>query len=233
MTHVGILAPMKPELAPLLKRAQLTREQRGDFIVQRGRIGKVDVTATITGIGMTPAQKVTERMIDEFSVDHVLVMGIAGGVDPKLVIGETFWPEVVVDARDEREYRQKPLDGSAPRGLIISSDALEMHAALDGLRERGVTAVDMETGAVAAVCEARGVAWSAIRSISDRVGDKAISDEIMSLAGPDGSPNPKVAAKYLLTHPLEIPSLLRLARQSSTATRNAAVAAIAACQRAA
>jgi adenosylhomocysteine nucleosidase len=223
---------MKPELAPLLKRAQLTREQRGDFIVQRGRIGKCDVTATITGIGMTPAQKTTERMIDDFGVDHVLVMGIAGGVDAKLVIGETFWPEVVVDGRDQREYRQKPLDGSAPRGLIISSDALEMHDKLQGLRERGVTAVDMETGAVAAVCEARGVAWSAIRSISDKVGDKAISDETMALAGPDGSPKPADAAKYLLTHPLEIPSLVRLARQSSKATANAAIAAIAACERA-
>jgi adenosylhomocysteine nucleosidase len=116
--------------------------------------------------------------------------------------------------------------------LIISSDALEMHDKLEGLRERGVTAVDMETGAVAAVCEARGVAWSAIRSISDKVGDKAISDETMALAGPDGSPKPADAAKYLLTHPLEIPSLLRHARQSSTATRNAAIAAIAACERA-
>jgi adenosylhomocysteine nucleosidase len=229
---VAILAPMKPELKPLLQRASLQREQHGELVVHRGRIGNVDVVATITGIGMGPARAVTAQMLDAFPIDHVLVMGIAGGVDPELEIGEILLAEIVVDADTGKEYRQQPLGGGTVRGKIISSDALEMDDALDDLRTSGVTAVDMETGAVAAVCEARGVAWSAIRSISDRVGDSAIGPEIMTLAGADGSPDGKAAAKYLLTHPHKIPGLVRLARQSNKATAAAAQAAVEACGRA-
>ena len=57
------------------------------------------------------------------------------------------------------------------------------------LEAAGVIALDMETAAVAAVCEKHGCAWSVVRSISDMANDHPIGDDVMNLARPDGTAN--------------------------------------------
>ena len=79
------------------------------------------------------------------------------------------------------------------------------------------------TAAVAAVCEARGVQWSAVRSISDLVG--VTPGDVIGLANPDGTPNVGASIKYLLTKPWRIPKLVRLGLDSTRAAKGAAAAA--------
>jgi len=91
----------------------------------------------------------------------------------------------------------------------------------------GVTALDMETAAVAAVCEARLVPWSVFRVISDMAGDT--DDSVLAMANPDGSANVPAVVRYLLPRPWRIFKLARLGRDAQAATNRAADAAIAAC----
>ena len=51
-------------------------------------------------------------------------------------------------------------------------------------------AVDMETSAIAAVCEAKGVSWSVFRSISDHVGDAIVDEAVLGMMRPDGASIP-------------------------------------------
>lgn len=222
---------MKPELLPVVKAMSLRRDKLGDLDVSVGRVGHVEVVATMTGIGMEPATRVTEALLDATQIDHVMVVGIAGGIVPNVKLGDLVVPEIVVDERTGNEYRQLPLDGGPVRGIIQSSDELLVDMEeINRRRDRGVFALDMETGAVAAVCEARGVPWSTYRGISDLAGDSAIDADIMKLSGPDGSGNLGALARYLLPKPWRVLGLVRLTRGMRAATNAAAAAAKRACE---
>ena len=229
--RVALLAPMRQELAPLVRKLGL-RPSDADPSLRVGTAGGVEVVASLTGIGMAAAAKAAERMLDARPIDHVMVVGIAGGVDAAQPIGALIAPEVVVDGGSGREYRPAQVGDVPPRGRLVSSDdfvtGLDEAARL--LRE-GVVGLDMETAAVAAVCERRGTPWSVFRAISDRATDGTTDAGVLALAGPDGSGNPGAVARYLLARPWRIVRLARLARGSRLAAENAAAAAARACAR--
>jgi hypothetical protein len=95
-----------------------------------------------------------------------------------------------------------------------------------GLRAQGVVSLDMETAAIAKVCEERGIPWSVFRVISDRATDGSVDQEVFELSNQDGTPKPGAVAKYFLTHPARIPTMMRMAKGAKLATRAAADAAI-------
>jgi adenosylhomocysteine nucleosidase len=229
--RVGVLCPMKPELAPLVKVLSLQPEQRGDLRVHTGRIDDIEVVATITGIGTRPATEATERLLDAVEPDHVLVVGVAGGISPHTKIGDLVVPAVVFDGDTGTEYRPAPLGDTRHAGTIRTSDDFICdNTLLADLAGRGVVAVDMETASVAAVCEERGVPWTAFRAISDMATDDDASDALLSLAKPDGSANIPGVIRYLAFKPWRIRQLSRLAQGAKIATRAAADAAVAACR---
>lgn len=229
MRRVAILAPMHPELRPLRRPLALRRLGGGDGALFTGALGGLDVVAAITGIGTRAAARTTERLLERDAVDRVIVVGIAGAIAAGLGVGELVVPERVLDLATGREHRPTPLGAVPARGTLATSDALvALPDALARLGREGVVAIDMETSAIAAVCERRGVAWSVFRAISDRAGAGPLDAEILRLAGPEGRPAPLALARFLLTRPWRVPQLVRLGRDSRRATRVAADAVLAA-----
>jgi adenosylhomocysteine nucleosidase len=51
------------------------------------------VVIVLTGVSMENAAMLTQLMIDHFNVDHLLLSGIAGGVDPANHIGDVIIPD--------------------------------------------------------------------------------------------------------------------------------------------
>jgi nucleoside phosphorylase len=206
----------------------LHAERRDGVEVYAGRVGNADVVASTTGIGTALAIAATERLLGLGPLDHVMVVGIAGGVGPSVGIGDIVIPEVVVDGATGTGYEPAAIEAPTPRGTIVTSDDFIIDPArLDELIAQGVVAVDMETGSVAATCAARGVAWSTVRAISDRAEDG--DTEMPGLAHPDGSPNGRAIAQYFAKHPGRIPYLLKVGRGSMLAAKNAATTAARAC----
>jgi len=217
--RVGLLAPMPSEFSPLVKACALERTESG----WGGSIGSIELVAGKTGIGTKLAAEATERLLDRGRVDHVMVVGIAGGMGSSKV-GDLVFPEVVVDKASGAEYRPSPLGAVASRGRLVTHDDFDMQPdECAALVADGFIAVDMETAAVANVCERRGVRWSAVRSISDLVG--VTPGDVIGLANPDGTPNVGASVKYLLTKPWRIPKLVRLGLDSQRAAKGAAEAA--------
>jgi adenosylhomocysteine nucleosidase len=226
--RVGVLAPMKIELRSVVKAFSLQPAQINGVKVHTGVVGNADVVATTTGIGTALATSATERLLGLGEFDRVMVVGVAGSVGPTLGIGDVLIPEVVVDGNTLNEYRPAPIDGPAPRGSIHTSDDFIVDPArLAQLIAKGVIAVDMETGSVAAVCAQRDVPWSTVRAISDRAEDG--DEEMIAMANSDGSPNGKAVLRYFARHPNRIPYMLKVGRGGLTASNNAAKAAAAAC----
>jgi hypothetical protein len=112
---------------------------------------------------------------------------------------------------------------------MITTDGLIDTSLLWEENEQGVVAVDMETAAVAAVCERRGVPWLAFRAISDVIRDGLVDDSTMTMLKPDGSTDVKGLMKLVATKPSVVPRLARLGRDTTRATDVAAKAAAAAC----
>ena len=166
--------------------------------------------------------------------DHVMVVGIAGGIDDRLAIGDVIRPGIVIDGASGAEYRPHPL-GEQPdapdQGALHTSDEFIVDPErVAALRARGVIAMDMETAAVAAVCEEHGCPWSVVRSISDRSSDGMADEAVFELAHPDGSPNLGAVARFVARHPGRVPQLVRLGRDANVATNAAAGAAAEACR---
>ena len=206
---------------------RLQRDAHASNAFHYGETAHADVVASLANIGTAPAAAATERLLDSFEVHHVVVVGIAGGIDPALRIGELVVPEVVIDWSSGREYRPTSIGPVPARGGLITSDQLLYEEqTLAGLIRRGVVAVDMETAAVAAVCERRSVPWSVFRAVSDRAADAAVIDAgVMTMINPDGSARPRAMLRYLVSRPHRIPHLVRLGRGSRNAARTAAAAA--------
>lgn len=227
-SRIALLAPMGSELRPLVKRLSLRRTQDGKPPIYSGTLGSAEIVATTTSMGTVAAAEAAERVLDSGPIDRVVVVGIAGGVDPNFQIGEVFVPSAVIDGATGTEYLPHQFGDLEPRGKLSTSDEFivdEQRLAL--LSDQGVVAVDMETSAIAAVCERRGIAWSVFRAISDRAIEGDV--EMLNMANPDGSPNLAGAAKYILRRPWKLPFLFRLAQGATKAANAAADAAVRAC----
>lgn len=226
---IGFLAPMPPELKPLRRRLGLGADGAGPHAPHRGRHGDREVVALLTGMGMDRAEARARHLLERHDVDHVVVIGVAGGIGAHLAIGDVVVPEVVVDRRDGRELVPTPLGSIAPAGRLLSDDELiKDPARLAQLRAEGAHAIDMETAAIGRVCEDEGVPWSVFRGISDDVFDPSVDERIFGLNRPDGAPDLAAVARFVAGDPRRIRLLARLARDLNAATTAAVDAALAA-----
>lgn len=207
---------MPSELRPVVKAMQLHKSDDGLF---RGAVAGTDVIATKTGMGTELAAAAAERLLDAVAVDHVIVCGIAGGMG-RTKVGDVLYPELVVDKDSRAAYKPSPLAPVESHGKLVTHDDFDMGPEEhQQLVAEGFVAVDMETAAIAGVCERRSVPWSAVRVVSDIVG--VTPGDVIGLANPDGSPRIAAGLKYLVRHPRRIPYLVELGMNS----RNAAISA--------
>jgi nucleoside phosphorylase len=215
---------MPSELRPLRRPLSLGPASAGGL--RAGSLGRLEIVAGTTGIGTERAARAAERVLAAAPVDHLVVVGVAGGIGASVAVGDLVVPERVVDLASGREHRPAPLGASPPAGALATADGLRGPAEIARLGEQGFVAIDMETAAIAAVCERRGCPWSVFRGISDRADDGSTDAAIFALAGPDGSPDLAAVCRLLITRPGRIPQLVRLGRGLSLATRAAADAAL-------
>jgi adenosylhomocysteine nucleosidase len=227
--RVAILAPMRSELKPLSKPLGLSASFQTDSQLLWGWAGGTEVVATLTGIGMRAGAKAAGRIIEATSPDHLIIVGIAGGIGNQVAIGDLIVPNLVLNLDTGTNFRPTPIGKFAPSGTLASSNVLlESPETASKLRDQGVIAIDMETAAIAEICELRGCAWSVFRAISDRADDGTTDAAVLGLADSDGNPDWKAVARFVFTRPHRIGQRVRLAIGANAATQAAAAAAIAA-----
>ena len=223
--RVALLAPMRSELLPLVRTLALQRSGSGRDALYTGSLGRVEIVAVQTGIGVRLAARAVERVLASAAIDHVVVVGVAGGIGASVSIGDLVVPDVVVDLDTGARFRPAPLGDTPARGALLTADGLLTDPALFARFDReGAVAIDMETAAVAASCERRALPWSVFRAISDHTSDGTIDPAVFAMTGPDGEAKPGAVARFLITQPWRIPQLVHLARGLKLATQTAASA---------
>ncbi|MEZ5176727.1 MAG: hypothetical protein R2746_00190 [Acidimicrobiales bacterium] len=201
---------MPIEAKPLVRTLGLQRGPVGAGDGWIGWLGGRRVLAVVSGMGTELAGAAARRLLDAEAVAVVVVVGISGGVDDTTPIGTVIHPEVVIDSATGVERRPLALGGPRAGGLW-TTDVITPPAEVAALHRSGIVGLDMETAAVAAACEERGVAWTVVRSLSDGPADH-VDDEVFAMSNQDGTPNPGRVLRYVVRHPGRIPALARMGR---------------------
>jgi nucleoside phosphorylase len=192
-------------------------------------VGEVEVVIAQLGVGPAVARTTTDWALNRFTVDHVVVCGIAGGLHPDLTVGTVVTPEWILDLGSGRRYHARPLGQTAAKGTVATTDHLIVdEGRLNCLRGAGVLALEMESAGVAAACEAASIPWTAIRAIGDRPDQNLTDDAVLSLLRPDGTADLAAAWRLVAADPGRMRAMLRLARDSSMAASVAARAVLSA-----
>jgi nucleoside phosphorylase len=232
MPDVVVLAPMPLEMHAIVKAFGLARFDAAAPAPSTGRVGDANVTAIHIGMGPPATRAALTTLFDSGAhVDHVMIAGICGGLDPDLEVGTLINPAVVVDHTSGAAFAHTPPGGAPTAGKLVTTEGVSLDTSLSRrFFDDGFIGVDMESAAVAEVCEARGCPWSVYRCIGDRHFDGLLDERVVALTNPDGSGRMDELAVLLAREPEIAERLERLSRDASNAARLAAEAAVRGCR---
>ncbi len=147
-------------------------------------------------------------------VTTLVSVGLAGGCDPSLRVGDIVKAGLIVDAQTGERYGD-----SRFQQVLVSNPAIASVREKRRLHESyGASAVDMEAAAVARLAQAHSLSFQAIKVISD---DAAFEmEELSRFATPDGRFREASFAAYALVRPRLWAKLIHLARNSNRALRS-------------
>lgn len=205
------MAALEREVRELVRKWQVSdREHDGR---QFRFFEKEDVVLVCGGIGAAAARRAAEAVISIFSPEIVYSAGFAGALDPLLKVGNVVRPAVVIDAGDSSRVQ---LPGG--EGVLVSFGSVASPAQKTRLRKAfGAQFVDMEAAIVGRAAEARGVAFGAVKSISDESDFEFPDTE--RFVDENGRFSEFGFALFAALRPWLWPKVLRLARNSARASR--------------
>ena len=231
--HVVVLAPMPLEMHAIVTAFGLSPTGDRHKDPWAGTVGGSDVTAIHIGMGPPLTRAATARLFEAGAapVDHVMNAGICGGLDPDLEVGTLLNPEIVIDHTSGSEYRHRPPGNEPLAGKLMTTEGVHLDEELSKrFFARGCLGVDMESAAVAEVCEAHSCAWSIYRCIGDRYFDGLLDERLIAMTKPDGSGDAEAIQRLLAEEPDLQAKLDQLTRDTTRAAKLAAEAAARGCR---
>jgi adenosylhomocysteine nucleosidase len=222
--RVLVTFAVEAEFAPWRKLRDLESLLINDVPIFRARVGSAAVDFAITGMGVESAFRVANSLLGE-PYQVCITCGFAGALRESHIVGRILVADAIQQlgksktlacARNLVHAAQN--DGAVRVTMFLTSD----HVVRTVKEKRELApfadAVEMESFGVLAAAAAQGKSAVAIRVISDDVRNDmpAIVDTALDDMG-----NVKIAgvARYVARHPLQLPALIRLGRDSKTAAQ--------------
>ncbi len=200
--------------------------------VERFELAGTTVHAVVAGQGRDASARTTAWAIDELRPSALVIAGVAGGTRTDQRPGDL----VVLEGATEPSGKGRiasdqalvaaaagALDAAgvrASRGDAASAESVASADVKHWLGQAGALAVDMESHAVLNVARAASVRAVGLRAISDAVDTNVPKSAIALGAAQSGRLWPAMRDAWRL--PLEVPALIRTARDFSIATRSLA-----------
>ena len=209
---IGLLCAMKSEFDQLTPYLRITKETEiARTTVLEGDIDGLAVVIAATGICKVNAAITAQLLIDKFGVTHILMVGVAGGMDPRLGVHALAFSERLAQHDVNWQWlrhRPAPAEGYFPGDPMLLSvckrlaeEGKFLYPAFFGTMVSGEQfiaeegrqeiidawhplCVDMESAAAAHACMANDIPFLAIRAISDtaETGAQGFEDNEISAA---------------------------------------------------
>jgi adenosylhomocysteine nucleosidase len=206
---------------PILVTFALPEESR-DFRKALNRRANSGIRVEHFGVGPAMAAKRIERLLEKEKPRLLICAGFAGGLDPRLAIGDLVvaenlsTPDTLAQARAAASAGRCFLFGS------ILSHSLPVESVADKatlFRETGALAVDMESETIAAACRGAGVPLLVVRTISDPAGAALPVPFADWFNLQDQKPRVFALLKFLALHPSRIAPFAHFVRGLAPARR--------------
>ncbi|EGT3617566.1 5'-methylthioadenosine/adenosylhomocysteine nucleosidase [Clostridium perfringens] len=194
--RIGIIGPSVEEIMPFIE--NISAKKTSTFAMLNfysGNFKGVDVVSLYCGVCKVNAAIAAQLLIDKFNVTHIIVTGVAGGIDTRLNIGDTVistevayhdveadiltqyhpWMKSIYFKVDntlleicKKVLHENTFNHEIYFGRIVTGESF----ITNNMREEIINkfnplCVDMETGSIAHVCYANSIPFLAIRSITD------------------------------------------------------------------
>ena len=187
---------MELEAKPFLKALDNKKAEKcGKLPVYRGKISGANVMVGICGVGMVRAAANIQLLIDSYNPSQIIMSGTAGGIDGKLKIGDTVVSEEIIYhektenlpiqdsvAIEGKSFKagetlletalsainDEPPEHAVYFGRVSTGKSFVRGEAFDIITEKyNPLCADMESAAVAHVCQINSIPFIAVRSMSD------------------------------------------------------------------
>lgn len=228
---IGIVCALKIELAEYLDRCDRVRKYTGgDFTFRGGFTGPdwdIRVLIVEAGVGAGRARRATQALLDAHTPTWVLSAGFSGALHPDLGLGDIVLANSIVDTAGHELQVDARMTPDPERGwhvgrLLTTPDIVRTVAEKRQLHEStAALAVDMESWAVAQVCQEANTRFLAIRAISDDMSHD-LPAEVLSVFGGTGSLRAGAIAGALLKRPSSAKDMWRLRENAQLASERLA-----------
>ncbi len=213
---------VEAEFAPWRKLRTLEPVHLDGLEMFRCQIGRATVDFLVTGMGMENANRRTELAM---ATQHTICIasGFSGSLKETHKVGDILAARAVQQLGKSKtiESSQNLFWAACANGAIEAKMFLTTDKVIGTAQEKQQLApfadgVDMESFATLSVAKQKNLPAVAIRVISDRF-DEDMPADISTTVDERGRVKIGGVVKHVASHPLQLPALIRLGRQSHTA----------------
>jgi adenosylhomocysteine nucleosidase len=226
---IAVTFALQAESSEFLRRLRTkSRADRDGIATIRGKIDDREVEVLHTGVGEKVCRQRLGKFLEDQQFDLLISTGFAGALNDELQIGD------VLLARNFSTIGLNERSTSFPSLPIRTADLLTVPTLIDSSDERteiartsGAAAVDMETEFIARACAAHGVPLLSLRVVTDTLRELFPAPPHVLFDIAKQRTDLLKLARFFLSHPNRIPSLVQFASRIANARKILATALVA------
>jgi adenosylhomocysteine nucleosidase len=219
--NILITYAVEAEFAPW-RALNMEKVTIGNVSLHRAHIGQATVDFVITGMGAVNAQRVADAVISN-TYSFCIISGFAGALKPSVKLGDIVASEKVQDHASRQteicdaDLLARAVENGATRiATLLTTDHVANTATEKNRLSAFAEAVDMESFAILRAAHNKNVPSAVVRVISDSF-DRDMPAELDTIVDPQGNVKISGVVRYIAKHPLLVPALVRLGRDSKSA----------------
>ena len=220
---IGLVCALAIEVNPLLDRCSRVRKYTGGkFTFRGGRYDDIRIAVVQAGMGFANARRATRAMLEAHTPPWVISCGFSGALRDGMRVGDIVLANSIVDTHGQSMKLDLGMPADPENGLHVGRllTADEMIRTIEEKKElaekHNTIAVDMESLAVAQVCQEMNTRFLAVRVISDDLSTD-LPPEVLSILGSSGSVRVGAAVSSLWKRPSSAKDMWRLRQQATNA----------------
>jgi adenosylhomocysteine nucleosidase len=218
---------VEAEFAPWRRLRELQPIKIGKITVYQAQIGRADVDFVITGMGMQNARRVAEVLLSQ-PYEFCITAGFAGALSEQHLRGDILVAEAIQELGNPRTLvcNQNLAYAARDNGAKLVKTFLTCNEVASTAAEKRrlaslADAVEMESFAIVAAAQQHHTPTVAIRVISDS-SRQDMPTGVGTMVNARGEVSVGRVVRYITRHPLQLPALIRLGRDSKAAAESLA-----------